>query len=126
MERRDGVFKEEATDSLRMKTEFLDECLELSSLSNMNHKHGAVVILNGDIVGRGYNYWETFHNSISVHSEAAAIMDARKRINRKDFKKAWMLVVRADKKGTLKMSKPCVKCRKICEAYKLSRILYST
>jgi len=109
-----------------MKTEILDECLELSSLSNMMHKHGAVVVLNGEIVGRGYNYWEKFHNTISVHSEAAAIMDARKRIARKDFKKAWMMVVRANKSGDLRLSKPCKMCRKLCEEYKLSRILYST
>ena len=109
-----------------MKTEFLDECLELSSLSNMMQKHGAVVVLNGEIVGRGYNYYEPYHNTISVHSEAAAIMDARKRITRKDFKKAWMLVVRANRKGDLRLSKPCQKCRKICEEYKLSRIIYST
>ena len=120
------MFKEYVLYELRMKTEFLDECLELSSLSNMMHKHGAVVILNGEVVGRGYNYWEKFHNTISVHSEAAAIMDARKRITRKDFKKAWMMVVRANKSGDLRLSKPCKMCRKLCEEYKLSRILYST
>ena len=41
-----------------MKEEFIDECKRLSRLSNLSHKHGAVVIMNGEIVGRGYNYFE--------------------------------------------------------------------
>jgi len=109
-----------------MKEEFIDECKRLSRLSNLSHKHGAVVIMNGEIVGRGYNYFEKTHSSLSIHSEAAAIIDARKRISRKDFKKCTLLVVRTNNSHELKLSRPCEMCRELCEKYQIDRIIYST
>jgi len=109
-----------------MKEEFIDECKRLSRLSNLMHKHGAVVLMNGEIVGRGYNYYDKSHASMSIHSEASAIIDARKRISKKDFKKCTLLVVRTNNQNELRLSRPCIKCRELCEYYNLDRIIYST
>ena len=61
---------------------FISTACDLSRYSPCMQRHGAVAVLNGKIIGRGYNNKRTFssdgfiHNCMTCHAEINALRDA--------------------------------------------------
>lgn len=67
---------------------FLSTAAFLAQQSEMLNKHGALLVINGCIVGKGYNSMRTtFNHKLppvwSCHAEMAAIWNGRIRLNRR-------------------------------------------
>lgn len=98
--------------------------------SNMSHKHGAVIVLNDEIISVGYNKFVThLYNWYSVHAEIDAINKLPKKKFKPSFSKIDMYVVRIGPNSfnnPLKFSKPCFECEKAISRLGISKVYYST
>ena len=107
-------------------------------LSNHPHKnelislHASVIVRGGSILSIGYNkpsvngFVRAYrpHRNFSVHSEADAIMKARKKINLVGSK---IYIARVQKNETrVAISAPCPTCQEMLFNYGISRALYTT
>lgn len=111
---------------------FLSHAAKTAQKSTMEHKHGAVIVLDNEIIASGYNHLEEFmcHN-FSIHAEVDAILKAKKKSKKQkfDLSDAEMYVVRIGSirmDFPLKYSKPCPDCEKAITKHGLRRIYYST
>lgn len=58
---------------------YMAEAVQEADSSPCNHKHGAVIVCSGRIIGRGYNHMRCtssdglIHNCCTCHAEIAAI-----------------------------------------------------
>lgn len=84
--------------------------------SPVQNKHGAVVILRGEIVSIGINHYRQCSNKrrtkrgTTVHAE----VDALNNCDRNMLRGAILVVVRVEKKtGDCLLSKPCSNCERI-------------
>jgi deoxycytidylate deaminase len=87
------------------------------------YRLGSLVMDKSRIVGRGCNKLKTDPNLrkrgyYSIHSESAAIMDARGNGD-------TLIVVRIRKNGKLTMAKPCDKCLLFAKENGIKKIVYS-
>ena len=61
---------------------FISQACELARNSPCMQRHGAVAVLNGKVIGRGYNNKRTFssdgfiHNCLTTHAEINALREA--------------------------------------------------
>lgn len=74
---------------------------------------GAVVVLNGEIIGRGYNTRER-DNDITAHAEINAIKQASEHL------KTWKL----DDCEIYVTIKPCLMCYSAIEQSRINRVFY--
>lgn len=114
--------------------EYINTAIHIAQKSCMRCKHGAVIIKNGQVVATGHNVSSSqciYHNKYSIHAEVNAIYDffTKNRIKYRNKKKilrdAFMIVIRIEKDGSLKNSKPCCECAKLICRYNIGTILYS-
>jgi deoxycytidylate deaminase len=75
---------------------------QLAKKSDMNQKHGAVIICDGEIIGTGYNSYCRDKKCHSIHAEVAAITNAMKEHDKKDFERSVLYVVRISKQNSTK------------------------
>lgn len=106
------------------------KAVAMAAKSTMIHKHGAVIVRNGEVIGQGYNHITNFmSHQWSVHSEVAAILSLKKQHKSKQvLADAVMIVVRLgppSNKDALKNSKPCEKCREAINRAGIGRVFYS-
>jgi len=125
---------------------FIDEAIGLAHKSSVRHRHGAVIVYKGKIIGRGYNKYVTSgryimasyyrqHNNTTIHAEIDAIHDVHrsKQYNlSKIFPDSVMIVVRIPPGNEPRYifeecgdSKPCNKCQPILEKKGLSVVYHS-
>ena len=110
-----------------VKKRYIELAKREATKSHMGHKHGAVIVDNntGRVLSKGCNqYVEFCHTSrrLSLHAEINAISNCRK----SQLKNSTLYVVRLDKAGNLKYSKPCDKCmRFIINKTDISGVYYS-
>lgn len=107
-----------------------DRAIALANKSSMLHKHGAVIVKNGEIIGEGYNHQRTHMcHKWSIHSEVAALLSLKKvHRNKKFLEDAVMVVVRVaspNNPATCKNSKPCESCRQAINESGLRKVFYS-
>lgn len=101
-----------------------DRAVMLAGKSCMGHKHGCVILKGNTIIGEGYNRWtEHMEHSFSLHSEVVAISSVKNK-SKGYLNDSVMIVVRIGHEG-LKLSKPCVGCRKAIEKVGIGKIFYS-
>ena len=74
---------------------------------------GAIIVLNGQIIGRGHNHREERHD-ISSHAEIEALKDAARRLGRWDLSGATLYV-------TLE---PCLMCSGAIIQSRVSRLVF--
>lgn len=107
---------------------FLKKAAEIARRSSMNHRHGCVIVRNGEIISEGFNHTEMHMYHInSIHAEINCLMKLKR--NTKILADADMYVVRigTEKMGNpLKYSKPCSDCTKVILRSGIKRIYYST
>jgi deoxycytidylate deaminase len=104
---------------------YLDIAAQIALNSDMNHKHGAVIVYKKNIIAIGYNYY--YRNS-SIHAEIAAICQLKGK-EKEVLQHCELYVVRiAPKKfnNILKYSKPCDNCQNYINKKSIKKIYYST
>lgn len=95
--------------------EFIEEALSLAKLAAEEGEVpvGAVLIVAGQIVGKGYNRREKDHNPVA-HAEIMAIQDAAKNL------RSWRL-----EGGILVVTlEPCPMCLGACQQARLAKVFY--
>lgn len=107
---------------------FLQEAGEIALKSNMQQKHGAVVVYKNKIIASGYNErCDYMYENYSIHAEVAAI--SKLFHNKKLLELCDIYVVRvagAEFDNCLKNSKPCKSCSNFIKKHNLKNIYYST
>ena len=109
---------------------FIQIAAEEASRSKCLMRHGCVAVMNGRIIGRGYNNYRChsndgfIQNTMTCHAEIAALRQVNKR--GKNAKKITLYVVRLDSNNTLKASAPCVDCMKRINIMGVKRVIHST
>lgn len=94
--------------------------------SPVNTKYAAILVKNGEIISKGYNYYtrnKIFREDIfTIHAEVACINNCYERYN---MKGADMYIVRVKNNEFLR-SAPCIYCNKFLQGqkYQLANIYY--
>ncbi len=99
--------------------------------SVMNHRHGCVIVKDGEIVATGHNRMMDFmsHTLLSIHAECDAIRKIKSK-GKKYMEQCSLVVVRIgqpdnNNQPTLKNSKPCEACTKEIHKCGIVRVFYS-
>lgn len=101
-----------------------DRAIMLAKKSCMTHKHGCVIMKRNEIIAEGYNRRsDDMEHMYSLHSEVVALSKVKNRTNGY-LRDAVMIVVRVGIDG-LKLSNPCVRCRKAIAKAGIRKIFYS-
>lgn len=104
---------------------YLEHALEIASGSKCRHKHGAVVVSRGQVVATATNQrvgdpeegWRKAH----IHAEHAALLAAGDRAYG-----AKVYVARLSRTGAPAESKPCRKCERILEKFKVVTVVWTS
>ena len=108
---------------------FMNRAMEQAKLSPCLMRHGCVAVMNGRIVGKGYNHYRTnskdgfIHNCMTCHAEIAALRAVHKRAA--NFKKITIYVCRVDSTNQLQESAPCSHCMDTILILNIKRIVHS-
>ena len=96
---------------------YLEIAMQMAHNSSGNHKHGAVVVKSGRILGKGSNSYVT-----ARHAEANACGQNW----RSELAGATVFVVRLRRNQLVGLSRPCPECEKMLRECKVHRVIYST
>ncbi len=108
---------------------FLSVARYLATKSESRHRHGAVIVKGGRVVGTGFNKDrnhpdfvspEHIKTHCSVHAEVEAIRDAGWKV-----KGAVLYVARVNSQGTDRYSKPCERCMTVIEDNQIKKVIYT-
>ncbi len=103
----------------------LDDCKTLAQKSDMLHKHGCIIVKNGNVVSTGFNQRYTkkkiqeCHDVTSWHAEMIAIRKCTKEL----LCQSDLYIVRIG--SGFKYSKPCSICSKKIEKLGIRNVYYS-
>ena len=105
-------------------------CLAIEQAKKSGHscfKHGAVLLHGKHVVSFGHNTEVTKNNIFpSLHAEMAAIKNAKNMRIKKKSTPLCMVVIRINKSGYLRFSKPCYNCQHIMKTNGIEKCCYST
>tara|TARA_Y100000389_G_scaffold195740_1_gene227603 strand:- start:504 stop:866 length:363 start_codon:yes stop_codon:yes gene_type:complete len=108
-----------------MKVSYINELYDLSQKSDVKSaKHSCIIVKQGKIVGRGWNYKGTTSRSIryytlTVHAEAHVILKKKKWTN------CDLYVFRFNNQGETLNSKPCDTCSLLIQRAGIKNVYYS-
>lgn len=108
---------------------FLSVARYLATKSESRHKHGAVIVKGGSVIGTGFNKDrnhpdivspEHIKTHCSVHAEVEAIRDAGWNV-----RGAVLYVARVNRFGKDRDSKPCDRCSVVIEETQIKKVIYT-
>lgn len=108
---------------------FLSVAKYLAKKSDSRHKHGAIVVKGGSVIGTGFNKDrnhpdivspEHIKTHCSVHAEVDAIRDAKWNV-----RGAVLYVARVNRFGQDRNSKPCDRCMVVIEETEIKKVIYT-
>ena len=108
---------------------FMQLAAAQARLSPCLMKHGAVAVMNGRVVGSGYNHHRCnskdgfIHDCLTCHAEIDALRKANK--NKVNFKKVTLYICRLDNSNQLRESSPCLHCMDTICLLNIKKIVYS-
>jgi len=111
-----------------IKESIIKKAIEEAKNSNFYPYHGCVIFKGSKIISIGNNQIR-YCNKLnikykkwinSLHAEQKAII-----FSKKDVKRCSLLVIRINREGELKYSKPCVVCRQFINDMGISKVFYS-
>lgn len=105
--------------------DYLQIAANVAMNSDMNHKHGAVLVYKKNVIAVGYNYNLA---SFSIHAEVAAISQLKGR-DKNVLSECELYVVRIGPtkyNNALKYSKPCLNCQNYINKKCIKKTYYST
>lgn len=109
----DNTQRFEREDDRRWMAEAIEEARKAEAIGEV--PIGAVIVRNGEIIGRGYNLRETGHDA-TAHAEMIAIREASQHIE------AWRLL-----ECTLYVTlEPCPMCAGAVVQSRVKRVVYGT
>ena len=108
---------------------FLKHAVEEANKSELAHRVGCVIYHSNKIVSRGYNSKRNVKSITkkfirwpgSIHAEIDAIIKAKV-----SLKGMTALVIRLNKKGQLRLAKPCEHCTMYLHYVGIKKVIYST
>lgn len=109
---------------------FIDSAAQQAIKSPCLMRHGCVAVMNGRVVGRGFNNYRCssrdgfIKNTMTCHAEIAALRQVNK--TTKNFKKIVLYVVRLDAEDILQESCPCINCMNKIQDLGIKRVIHST
>lgn len=113
MEAMDSAQRFEREEDRRWMAEAIEEARKAEAIGEV--PIGAVIVRNGEVIGRGYNLRETGHDA-TAHAEMIAIREASQRIE------AWRLL-----DCTLYVTlEPCPMCAGAIVQSRVKRVVYGT
>lgn len=106
---------------------FLSLAMKVAETSDVDNRHGAVVVKNGRVLSLGINKWRnrglyqgnTFENVLTVHAE----VDALSRVS--DTEGVVVYVARVGDNGEARFSRPCQHCMAELENRGIKRVVYT-
>ena len=104
---------------------FLEIAAQAALKSDMNHKHGAIIVYKKNVIATGNNYYQGEH---SIHAEVDAISKVRGK-KKEILPHCDLYVVRIGPEKMnhhLKYSRPCCNCQKYISKKSIKRTFYST
>jgi tRNA(Arg) A34 adenosine deaminase TadA len=114
---------------VEMLSQLCRRACRVAQKSGMNHRHGAVIVRNGEVVAEGFNYEaQDFSSGFSVHAEMDALAKV-KHLGKAYLSQCDMVVVRigpSTLSHTTKMSMPCPTCRPMIEWMGIRKVYYTT
>jgi deoxycytidylate deaminase len=113
------------------KVKHLDECIELAESSISKRKVGAILLKRGKIVAAATNLETKSHPEQARYAQKAGkplniYLHAEIRALIKCDCADTILVARVDKKGNVKMAKPCPICQLAIRESKVNNVFYTT
>lgn len=114
----------------RRERGFLDLAVKMAESSDVDNRHGAVVVQGGRVLALGVNKWrnrdmrwdnekDTFKPILTVHAE----MDALSRVD--NPKGSVLYIARVNERGEERMSRPCRHCMKELVKLGVKRVIYT-
>lgn len=111
----------------KKRIEYFEIAASEAFQSEMDFKHGAVLVKNNEIIAKGcnYNFGEKIcHGVYSVHAEVNVLQEAKRM--KIDMKNVDLYVVRVSNlTGEFMISYPCKNCQKMIEKCNVRRTYYS-
>jgi deoxycytidylate deaminase len=114
-----------AKPSNEKQKNFMEVAAKTAMKSPMGHKHGAIIVHKGKIIGAGYNYYV---GEYSVHAEVAALSSIKGKIKHL-LQDSELYVVRIGPNkfnNPLKYSRPCCNCQNAIIKNNIKKTFYST
>lgn len=110
--------------------EYFEIAAKSAQKSSITHKHGCVIVLEGEIISTGWNHYTEYMSCLySTHAEIDALSKIPKKKYRNLMKDMELYVVRIGPdsiENTLKYSKPCESCEKAILKTGIHKVFYST
>lgn len=113
----------------RRQRSFLDVAVRLAESSELNFKHGAVIVKGGSVLSVGVNKWrnlllfesdkEKYNEFVSVHAEIDALARC------KTPQGATMYIARVNKDGEERISRPCSSCTETILNSGIKKVIYT-
>lgn len=108
---------------------YLNVARYLAQKSDLKHKHGAVVVKSGRVLGTGFNKRRNYPNVIPdgkhreqchLHAEASAIREAGM-----NARGGTIFVARISRSGGDLLSKPCDNCQKLIDESGIKNVVFT-
>lgn len=98
------------TGGKNIRAKFVLRAIHMARKSDVkSHKHGCVIIRNGQIVAEGFNhYCDHLRHQYTIHAEVHALSRLK---GSRGGGTCDMIVVRVHTDGALKLSRPCEHCQ---------------
>lgn len=125
---------------MKTQTKIINELLKIAEdvVPVSRAKLCAAIVVKNNIVSIGINQRKTHpmqaefaknEHACYLHAEIDAITKAKRRINKEDFKKATLYVVRVKRinQGSYfpALAKPCSGCQEAIREYGIKRVIYT-
>lgn len=108
--------------------DIFDRATQLARKSTMLHRHGAIIVHDGEIVSEGYNRKTHYmEHAFSIHAEVDAISKIKNK-GKKYLEECTLVVVRVGTDNMmwpLKDSKPCEACQRAIKNHHIRKVFYS-
>ncbi len=124
----DDYYVKPISDISNKHRKFIFTASKIASKSNLNNKHGCVIVHRGKILSTGYNCCHyNNHNIHTRHAEFDCISKIKKIRNKNKIllSECSLYVVRINDENNLKNSKPCNKCFEYIIKSGIKKIYYS-
>ena len=111
---------------------FIEIAIEQSLKSDMQHRHGAVIVYRNKVVAFGYNrmIWNNRNCFYARHAEVDALKDFFiRKLDKRILKDCTMYVIRIGKASMdypTKLSKPCKNCYNYIKKSGIKKVYFST
>jgi len=114
-----------ATIATTARMDYIDICRRELDKSNMNHRHGAMIIYRNKVIS-SHNYLRSDQHHRSIHAEVAAIQKFMVHYPKRFLQEASLLVIRVNRSGEVCNSKPCPACQKYITKHGIPVTYYSS